>query len=36
MAAAGHSVIRFWNADVLKHKADVCATLLAAPESRFR
>jgi very-short-patch-repair endonuclease len=30
MRAQGYSILRFWNHDVLKHRASVCETILAA------
>ena len=35
MRAEGYSVLRFWNVDVLKHRASVCETILAAVEGRL-
>ena len=31
----GYSVLRFWNTDVLKHRASVCETILAALDGRL-
>jgi Uncharacterized protein conserved in bacteria len=33
--AQGYSVLRFWNADVLRHRTQVCETILAALYSRM-
>ncbi|MEP9396081.1 DUF559 domain-containing protein [Mesorhizobium sp. KR2-14] len=35
MRAQGYSVLRFWNTDVLKHRASVCETILAALDGRL-
>jgi very-short-patch-repair endonuclease len=35
MRAAGYSVLRFWNIDVLKHMPSVCETVLAALQGRL-
>ncbi|WP_024588351.1 DUF559 domain-containing protein [Aliihoeflea sp. 2WW] len=35
MRAEGYSVLRFWNVDVLKQRASVCETILAAVEGRL-
>ncbi|MBX3570679.1 MAG: endonuclease domain-containing protein [Rhizobiaceae bacterium] len=36
MLAAGWSILRFWNVDVLKETAATCETILAALEGRIR
>ncbi|TKB22078.1 MAG: endonuclease domain-containing protein [Mesorhizobium sp.] len=35
MRAQGYSVLRLWNHDVLKHRASVCETILAALDGRL-
>ncbi|MDF1601106.1 DUF559 domain-containing protein [Mesorhizobium sp. YIM 152430] len=35
MRAEGYAVLRLWNVDVLKHRASVCETILAAVEGRL-
>ncbi|PBB21255.1 hypothetical protein CK219_01115 [Mesorhizobium sp. WSM4313] len=35
MQAQGYSILRFWNHDVLKHRASVCETILAALDGRL-
>lgn len=35
MRSRGYSVLRFWNTDVLKHRAEVCEIILAALERRL-
>ncbi|RWI95027.1 DUF559 domain-containing protein [Mesorhizobium sp.] len=35
MRAQGYSILRFWNHDVLKHRASVCETILAALDGRL-
>lgn len=35
MRSRGFSILRFWNTDVLKHRAEVCETMLAALECRL-
>jgi len=35
MRAAGYSILRFWNHDVLKHRSSVCETILAALDGRL-
>jgi very-short-patch-repair endonuclease len=35
MRAAGYSILRFWNHDVLKHRGSVCETILAALGGRL-
>lgn len=35
MRTHGYSVLRFWNTDVLKHRASVCETILAALDGRL-
>ncbi len=35
MRAHGYSILRFWNADVLKHRTAVCETILAALDGRL-
>ncbi len=35
MRSSGYSILRFWNHDVLKHRASVCETTLAALEGRL-
>ncbi len=35
MAAAGYSVMRFWNTDVFKERDAVCETILAALQGRI-
>jgi very-short-patch-repair endonuclease len=35
MRVQGYSVLRFWNADVLKHRRAVCETILAALDGRL-
>lgn len=35
MTELGFAVIRFWNDDVLRRRASVCETILAAPEGRI-
>ncbi len=35
IAAQGYSILRFWNHDVLKHRSEVCETILAALDGRL-
>jgi very-short-patch-repair endonuclease len=35
MRSLGHSILRFWNDDVLKHRTSVCETILAALDGRL-
>ncbi|TPI39695.1 endonuclease domain-containing protein [Mesorhizobium sp. B3-1-9] len=35
MQAQGYSILRVWNHDVLKHRASVCETILAALDGRL-
>lgn len=35
MRSRGYSILRFWNTDVLKHRASVCETILAALDGRL-
>ena len=35
MRTQGYSILRFWNTDVLKHRASVCETILAALDGRL-
>jgi len=35
MRAQGYSILRIWNHDVLKHRASVCGTILAALDGKL-
>ncbi len=35
MRSEGYSTLRFWNTDILKHRASVCETILAALDGRL-
>jgi len=35
ICSQGYSVLRFWNTDVLKHRASICETILAALNDRL-